>query len=109
MSENKRVRRTPQQIAEDLGEQIEKLKQSIVNIENKKKDMIAECDHKIETVRNRIKSLEKKRAAVLAPKKTTRKARKSKKQQLEDIVKQASKSGLRPEEIAMKLGIEVSE
>ena len=109
MSENKRIRRTPQQIAEDVGEQIEKLEQSVLNIENKKKALLAEYDRKIETVRSRIKSLEEKKIAVLAPKKATRKPRRSKKQKLEAILKQASKSGLKPEEIALNLGIEVGE
>ena len=109
MSDNKRIRRTPQQIADDFDEQIEKLEQSVINIESKKKMMMAEYDHKIDTVRNRIKNLEEKKAAVLAPKKTTRKPRKSKKQKLEAILKQASKSGLKPEEIALKLGIDVGE
>ena len=109
MSDNKRIRRTPQQIADDIDEQIEKLGQSVLNIENRKKLMMAEYDHKIESVRNRIKSLEEKKTVILAPKKTTRKPRKSKKQKLEAILKQASRSGLRPEEIALKLGIEVGE
>lgn len=109
MSENKRIRRTPQQIAEDFTDQITKLEQSISGIENKKRAMMAECDRKIETVRGRIKVLEEKKEAILAPRKTTRKTRKSKKQKLEAILKQASKSGLKPEEIAQKLGIDVAE
>ena len=36
MSEEKRVRRTPEQIAADLDVQIEKLKDSILELENKK-------------------------------------------------------------------------
>lgn len=109
MSENKRVRRTPQQIAEDFDDQIKKLEQSISGIENKKRAIMAECDRKIETVRTRIKTLEDKKTAILSPRKTTRKPRKSKKQKIEAILKQASKSGLKPEEIALKLGIDVGE
>ena len=37
MSEEKRVRRTPEQIAADLDVQIEKLKDSILELENKKR------------------------------------------------------------------------
>lgn len=109
MSENKRIRRTPQQIAEDFEDQIKKLEQSISGIENKKRAIVADCDRKIEAVHGRIKVLEEKKAAILAPRKTTRKPRKSKKQKLEAILKQASKSGLKPEEIAMKLGLDVGE
>ena len=36
MSEGKRIRRTPEQIAADLDVQIEKLKDSILELENKK-------------------------------------------------------------------------
>lgn len=109
MPENKRIRRTPQQIADDMDEQIEKLEQSLLNIENKKKLIMAEYDHKAETVRHRIKAMQEKKAAILSPKKTARKPRKSKKQKLEAILKQASKAGLKPEEIAIKLGIDVGE
>lgn len=109
MSENKRIRRSPQQIAEDLEDQIKKLEQSIAGMENKKRAIVAECDRKIEAVQNRIKALEEKKTSLLAPRKTTRKPRKSKKQKLEAILKQASKSGLKPEEIAKKLGIDVGE
>lgn len=109
MSENKRIRRTSQQIADDISKQIEALEQSITTIEDKKKSLLTEYEHKVETVRARIKRLEEKREAILAPKKTARKPRKSKKQKLEAILKQASKSGLKPEEIALKLGIDVGE
>lgn len=109
MSENKRIRRSPQQIAEDLEDQIKKLEQSISGIENKKRAIMAECDRKIDAVQSRIKALEEKKTTILAPRKTTRKPRKSKKQKLEAILKQASKSGLKPEEIAKKLGIDVGE
>ena len=36
MSEGKRIRRTPEQIVADLDVQIEKLKDSILELENKK-------------------------------------------------------------------------
>ena len=47
--------------------------------------------------------VEAKKAEILAPKK--RKPRKTKKQKLEAILKQAQKAGLKPEEIAERLGV----
>ena len=47
MSEEKRVRRTPEQIAADLDVQIEKLKDSILELENKKAASATEFDNKI--------------------------------------------------------------
>ena len=44
MSEEKRVRRTPEQIAADLDVQIEKLKDSILELENKKAASVTEFD-----------------------------------------------------------------
>ena len=46
MSEGKRIRRTPEQIAADLGVQIEKLKDSILELENKK---AVDCKMKLDT------------------------------------------------------------
>ena len=46
MSEEKRVRRTPEQIAADLDVQIEKLKDSILELENKKAASATEFDNK---------------------------------------------------------------
>ena len=45
MSEEKRVRRTPEQIAADLDVQIEKLKDSILELENKKAASVTEFDN----------------------------------------------------------------
>jgi len=82
MSEEKRVRRTPEQIAADLDVQIEKLKDSILELENKK-------------------------AASATPKK--HKPRKSKADQIKLLVKQAQKSGMKLDEIADKLGMALPE
>ena len=107
-NETRRVRRTPQQLAEAVDEQISKQEAVIVGYEEKKQAAIDEFDKKIEAVRAKIKELEEKKKAILAPK-PARKPRMTKKQKLEAILKQASKSGLKPEEIALKLGIEVGE
>ena len=85
MSENetKRARRTPQELAAAVDEKIQALEESITVIEEKK-------------------------AAILAPK-PPRKPRKTKKQKIADILKKAQKSGMKPDEIAVALGIELEE
>ena len=80
MSEEKRVRRTPEQIAADLDVQIEKLKDSILELENKKAASATEFDNKIAAVKEKIAKLEAKKKEVLTPKK--RKPRKSKADQI---------------------------
>ena len=100
MSEEKRVRRTPEQIAADLDVQIEKLKDSILELENKKAASATEFD-------NKIAKLEAKKKDVLTPKK--RKPRKSKADQIKLLVRQAQKSGMKLDEIADKLGMALPE
>ena len=72
MSEEKRVRRTPEQIAADLDVQIEKLKDSILELENKKAASATEFDNKIAAVKEKIAKLEAKKKDVLTPKKRNR-------------------------------------
>ena len=59
-------------------------------------------------MRNCVVKLEEKKAAILAPK-PPRKPRKTKKQKIADILKKAQKSGMKPDEIAAALGIEMEE
>lgn len=107
-NETRRVRRTPQQLAEAVDEQISKQEAVIAGYEEKKQTVIAEYDQKIEAVRSKIKKLEEKKKAILAPK-PARKPRMTKKQKLEAILKQAQKSGKTPEEIAEALGVSLGE
>lgn len=107
MPEGKRVRRTPQQMAQDLDAQMEKLNASIAELEEKKVASAAVFDGKIATVRGKIKKLEAKKKDVLAPKK--RKTRKTKAQQIKDLVRKAQKAGLKPDEIASRLGVSIEE
>ncbi len=102
-SETKRVRRTAQQRAADIDTQIAELESSIARIEDRKQAAVAEFDRKINTVRDRIAGLREKQETLLAPK--PRKPRKTKKEKIAEILKQAQKSGMKPEEIAEKLGI----
>lgn len=101
--ETKRVRRTPQQRAADLDTQIAELENSIARIEDKKQAAVTEFDRKIDTVRARIAGLREKQEALLSPK--PRKPRRTKREKIAEILKQAQKSGMKPEEIAEKLGI----
>ncbi|MFR9217132.1 MAG: hypothetical protein ACLVKK_13000 [Ruthenibacterium sp.] len=107
MPEGKRVRRTPQQMAQDLDAQMEKLNASIAELEEKKAAGAAVFDGKIAAVREKIKKLEAKKKDVLAPKK--RKTRKTKAQQIKDLVRKAQKAGLKPDEIASRLGVSIEE
>ena len=54
MSEGKRIRRTPEQIVADLDVQIENLKDSILELENKKAASVTEFDNKIAAVKEKI-------------------------------------------------------
>lgn len=107
-NESKRVRRTPQQLAAAVDKQISKQETVIAGYEAKKQAAIDEFDKKIEAVRTKIKELEEKKKAILAPK-PARKPRMTKKQKLEAILKQAQKSGKTPEEIAEALGVSLGE
>lgn len=107
MAEEKRIRRSPEQIAADLDQQIETLQASITTIEEKKAAAISAYDEKIATINGRIKKLEQKKKNTLTPKK--RKPRKSKSAQIKDIVMQAKKAGLGVQEIAAKLGVSIEE
>lgn len=106
--ETKRVRRTPQQLAEAIDEQISKQEAAISELEAKKQASVEEYDMKIKAARAKIKCLEEKKAAILAPK-PARKRRMTKKQKMEAILKQAQKAGKTPEEIAEALGIALNE
>lgn len=104
----KRVRRTPQQMAEQIDGKIQKLNQDLEDLEAKRAAANADFDAKAAAVKEKIEVLEQKKADVLKPK-PPRKPRKSKKQKIQEIIKLANKSGLKPEEIAQRLGIEQTE
>lgn len=104
----KRVRRTPQQMAEQADSKIQKLNQDLEALEAKRAAVNADFDAKAAAVRERIEVLEQKKADILKPK-PPRKPRKTKKQQIQELIKLANKSGLKPEEIAQRLGIEQTE
>lgn len=104
----KRIRRSPQERAAELDALLEKQAQLIADLEEKKKAAAASYDEKIAAVRLRIKELEEKKRTILSPK-PSKKPRKTKKQKMQDILKEAQKSGMKPEEIAQRLGISLGE
>ncbi len=106
-AEKKRIRRSPEQRAAELDDKMKELTASIAELEEKKQAEIAAIDEKIASVQARIKALEEKKAGILAPKK--RKPRRTKKQKLEAILKEAQKAGLKPEDIAERLGVTIEE
>ena len=59
-------------------------------------------------MKERIAALEQKKQDILAPK-PPRKPRKTKKQKIQALIQSASKSGLKPEEIAQRLGLDQPE
>lgn len=61
MPEQKRVRRTPEQIAAAIDAQIEALEGAMQETEQKKAAAIAEFDHKAAVLRGRIAALQEKK------------------------------------------------
>ena len=78
---------------------------SIEELESKKQAAVASFDEKIATAQEKIKALEGKKADILKPKPP----RKTKKQKIQEIMNQAQKNGMKPEEIAERLGIVIED
>ena len=106
MAEQKRIRRTPEQIAADIDVQIADQEEHIRALSAKKAAACQEFDAKIAAVQKRITGLRGKKKSVLAPKK--KKAHKSRAEQIKELVKCAQRSGMKLEEIADKLGMDLS-
>ena len=104
----KRTRRTPQQMAEDIDGKIQKLNQDLEALAAKRAAANEDFDQKETSVKGKIAALEQRKKDILAPK-PPRKPRKTKKQKIQDLIKSASKSGLKPEEIAQRLGLDQPE
>lgn len=106
MDEKKRIRRPAEERAQEIDEKIEKLQQSLSELDDKRMEAMAEFDKKEASIKNKIAMLAEKKDNILSPKPIKR-TRRSKKQKIADILKQATKSGLKPEEIAEMLGVEI--
>lgn len=107
MSEQKRVRRTSEQIAADLDKQIAELNESIQEMEAKKAEAAEKFDAKIASINEKIRKLQTRKQELLTPKK--RAPRKTKAQQIKTLVAKAQKSGMKLNEIAEKLGVSIEE
>lgn len=107
MSEQKRVRRTSEQIANDLDLQIAELNDSIQDVEAKKAEVVEKFDAKIASINEKIRKLQARKQDLLTPKKRVR--RKTKAQQIKSLVSKAQKSGMKLNEIAEKLGVSIEE
>ena len=107
MSEQKRVRRTSEQIAADLDKQIAELNESIQEVEAKKAEAAEKFDAKIASINEKIRKLQSRKQELLTPKK--RAPRKTKAQQIKTLVTKAQKSGLKLNETAEKLGVSIEE
>ena len=89
----------------EIDEKIEKFEQSLVELDDKRAEAMIAFDEKEANLRDKIQQLQLKKEDILSPKPIKR-TRKSKKQKIADLVKLANKSGLKPEEIAERLGID---
>ena len=107
-TENKKVRRTTEERIAEVNAKIEKLNGQIQNLEEKKQETVTAYNDRIAKVMDRVKELEKQKAAILAPK-PPRKQRKTKKQKIQEIVKLALKNGMSVDEIADQLHVEVED
>ena len=104
----RRPRRTAEQRAADIDAKIQKLNEDLEGVEAKRAAAMQEFDAKAATVKDRIEALEQQKKEILAPK-PPRKPRKTKKQKIQELIQTASKSGLKPEEIAERLGLAQTE
>lgn len=104
----KRVRRTSEQRAAEIDAKIAKLEQSLIDNDKKRDETIQGFDQKSAEIKAKIESLQKQKEEIWAPK-PPRKPRKTKKQKIDEIVKRAAKAGLKPSEIAERLGVEVAD
>ena len=104
----RRPRRTAEQKAADIDAKIQKLNEDLEGIEEKRIAANQEFDAKAAAVKERIAALEQQKKDILAPK-PLRKPRKTKKQKIQELIQSASKSGLKPEEIAERLGLAQTE
>ena len=87
--------------------QIEKLKDSILELEKKKRRLPPNLITRSPLLKKKIAKLEAKKKDVLTPKK--RKPRKSKADQIKLLVRAGTKSGMKLDEIADKLGMALPE
>lgn len=104
----RRPRRTAEQKTAEIDAKIQKLNQDMENIEAKRAAAMQEFDTKAASVKERIEALEQQKQELLAPK-PPRKPRKTKKQKIQELIQCANKSGLKPEEIAERLGLNQAE
>lgn len=127
MAETKRTRRSPEEMAAAraekeaaLNQKIEQFETAIRELEEKKEASAAGFDAKIAAIHAKIEKVQKQKEALLTPKKPAakkakkpgRKPAKKRRTQtvkIQEMVKQARKSGMKLEEIAEKLGIEIEE
>lgn len=108
MSDAKRayVRRTSDERISEIDLKIAQIASSIEDLEQKKKAVITSFNQKIAAAKKRIQTLEEKKYKILNPN-TSHKSHKTKKQKLEAIMKEAQKAGMSPEDIALRLGIDL--
>lgn len=105
--EKTRVRRTTEERVAEIDSKISALNEQIQSLEENKQQAIVTFDERISRVMEKIKGLEEKKTLLLSPK-PPRKPRKTKKQKFQELMKQAQKAGMKPEEVADRLGLTVT-
>lgn len=96
-------RRPVEERVAEIDSKIQKISDEISSMKAKKEEVISSYDQKIANGTAKIKDLEKKKESILNPKPRSR--RKTKKQKMNELLQQALKSGLSPEDLADKLGL----
>lgn len=92
-------------MAAEIDAKIAKLEQAQIDNDKKRDEAIQSFKQKATEIKAKIESLQQQKEKLLAP----RPPRKTKKQKIDEIVKKAARSGLKPSEIAEKLGIDISD
>ena len=100
----KRSHRTPEEKAAEVDTKIQRLNVELAAIEAKRVAANEDFDKKAAAVKERIAVLEEHKKEILAPK-PPKKPRKTKKQKIQELLNRATKSGMKPEEIAERLGL----
>ncbi len=99
----KRVRRTPEQLAEAIDVQIAETEDKIAEVEQEKEAALNKFDSKISALEAKIEKLEQKKKSLSEPR--VRKPRMTKKRKIEALIANALKARLSPDEVAQRLGL----
>ena len=104
MIKNKRARRSKEERVAEIDEKINNLNQSLDALEDKRDEANAAFDEKEKSIRGKIHFFKGKKEDILSPTPKKR-TRMTKKRKISNLLNDACKSGLTPEDIARMLGL----